>query len=106
VTVQPGTMGGAKVFIVTPRTIALQNRNRVLMHLHGGVRVFGPGESGTREAILMAAFGGFKVVSVDYRIPPEFPFPTALDDAVAVYRSILQTTGAKNIGVFGTSAAV
>jgi acetyl esterase/lipase len=104
VTVQPATMAGVKVFIVTPKSIAPQNRGRVLMHLHGGVRVFGPGESGTREAILMAGFAGFKVISVDYRMPPDFPFPAALDDAVAVYRTILQTTGAKNVGIFGTSA--
>jgi acetyl esterase/lipase len=104
VTVQPATMAGVKVFIVTPKSMAPQNRDRVLMHLHGGVRVFGPGESGTREAILMAGFGGFKVISVDYRMPPDFPFPAALDDAVAVYRTILQKTGAKNVGLFGTSA--
>jgi acetyl esterase/lipase len=104
VTVQPATMAGVKVFIVAPKSIAPQNRGRVLMHLHGGVRVFGPGESGTREAILMAGFAGFKVISVDYRMPPDFPFPAALDDAVAVYRTILQTTGAKNVGIFGTSA--
>ena len=104
VTVQPATMAGVKVFIVTPKSIAPQNRDRVLMHLHGGVRVFGSGESGTREAILMAGFGGFKVISVDYRMPPDFPFPAALNDAVAVYRTILQTTSAKNVGIFGTSA--
>lgn len=32
-----------------------------------------PGEAGTREAIMMAGFGGFKVISVDYRMPPDFP---------------------------------
>jgi monoterpene epsilon-lactone hydrolase len=104
VTVQPATMAGVKVFIVAPKSMAPQNRDRVLMHLHGGVRVFGSGESGTREAILMAGLGGFKVISVDYRMPPDFPFPAGLDDAVAVYRAILQTTGAKNVGIFGTSA--
>jgi len=104
VTVQPATMDGVKVFIVTPRTIAPQNRERVLMHLHSGVRVFGAGESGTREAILMAGLGGFKVISVDYRMPPDFPFPAALDDAVAVYRNVLQTVDAKRVGIFGASA--
>jgi acetyl esterase/lipase len=104
VTVEPTTMAGVKVFIVTPKAVAPRNRDRVLMHLHGGVRVFGPGESGTREAILMAGFGGFKVISVDYRMPPDFPFPAALDDAVAVYRNLLQTTDAKNVGIFGASA--
>jgi len=104
VTVQPTTIAGVKAFIVTPNVIPPQNRDRVLLHLHGGVRVFNPGEAGTREAILMAGFGGFKVISVDYRMPPDFPYPAALDDAIAVYRAVLKTAKAKNVGIFGTSA--
>jgi len=104
VTVQPTTLGGVKAFVVTPREIPRRNRDRVLLHLHGGVRVFNPGEAGTREAILMAGFAGFRVISVDYRMPPDFPYPAALDDAVAAYRELLKTTKAKNIGIFGTSA--
>jgi monoterpene epsilon-lactone hydrolase len=104
VTVAPIMKAGVKAFLVTPKSIPARNRNRVLLHLHGGARVYYPGESGTREAILLAGFGGFKVISVDYRMPPEFPYPAALDDAVAVYRDLLKTTKAKNIGIFGTSA--
>jgi acetyl esterase/lipase len=104
VTVQPFTIAGVKAYVVTPNSIATRNRDRVLLHLHGGIRVFNPGEAGTREAILMAGFGGFKVISVDYRMPPDFPYPAALDDAVAVYRELLKTSDAKNIGIFGTSA--
>ena len=104
VSVEPTTLDGVKAFIVTPKTIQPRNRDRVLLHLHGGVRVFHPGEAGTLEAILMAGLGGFKVVSVDYRMPPDFPFPAALDDAVAAYRALLKTIPAKNIGIFGTSA--
>ena len=104
VDVRPITIAGVKAFIVTPRTISSRNLHRVLLHLHGGVRVLNPGEAGTREAILMAGFGGFKVISVDYRMPPDFPYPAALDDAVAVYRAMLKTTNAKNIGIFGSSA--
>lgn len=104
VTVRPTTIAGVKAFIVTPMAIPSQNRDRVLLHLHGGVRVLNPGEAGTREAILMAGFGSFKVISVDYRMPPDFPFPAALDDAVTVYRELLKTTKAENIGIFGTSA--
>ena len=104
VTVQPTTIAGVQAFIVTPKEIPSRNRDRVLLHLHGGIRVFGPGEAGTREAILMAGFGGFKVISVDYRMPPDFPYPAALDDAMAVYREVLKTAKAKNVGIFGTSA--
>lgn len=63
-----------------------------------------PGEAGTREAILMAGLGGFKSISVDYRMPPDFPFPAALDDAVAVYRELLRSIEPKSLGVYGTSA--
>ena len=74
------------------------------MHLHTSARVFFPGESGTREAILMAGFAGFEVISVDYRMPPDFSFPAASDDALAVYRELLKTRDSRKIGIFGSSA--
>lgn len=104
VSVEPTSLGGVKAYIVTPHAIPEANRGRVLLHLHGGVRVLNPGEAGTREAVLMAGFAGFKVISVDYRMPPDFPFPAALDDAVTAYRELLKTTRPGHIGIFGTSA--
>ena len=62
--------GGVKAFIVTPKAIPPSNRDRVLLHLHGGVRVFNPAEAGTREGILMAGFAHYKVITVDYRTMP------------------------------------
>jgi acetyl esterase/lipase len=104
VAVESTSIGGVKAFIVTPKSMPDAHRDRVLLHLHGGVRVLNPGEAGTREAIMMAGFAGFKVITVDYRMPPDHPFPAALDDAVAVYRELLKTTQPENIGIFGTSA--
>jgi acetyl esterase/lipase len=104
VTVEPTTIGGVRAFIVTPKSTRPGSGDRVLLHFHGGGRVSFPGESGTREATLMAGFNGYKVISVDYRMPPDLPFPAALDDAVTVYREVLKTTKPENIGIFGTSA--
>lgn len=104
VTVEPITMGGAKAFTVTPKEIPERYRDRVLLHLHGGVRVLNPGEAGTREAIIMAGFSGYKIISVDYRMPPDHPFPAALDDSIAVYRELLKSNRPDNIAIFGTSA--
>jgi acetyl esterase/lipase len=104
VKVEPGTMGGVKVFTVTPETIPPENADKLLIHVHGGCYVLFPGEAGTTEAIMMAGFGHYKVISVDYRMPPEAYFPAALDDAVDVYQAALQGTPAKNIAFFGTSA--
>jgi epsilon-lactone hydrolase len=104
VTVVPDTIRGVKVFIVTPKAIPPSNRDRVLLYFHGGGFLLNPGEAGTREAILLAGFGGFKVISVDYRMLPDFPYPAALDDAMTVYRSVLEAVKARNVGIFGTSS--
>lgn len=104
VAVERTTIAGVAAFTVTPKAIPESNKDRVLIHLHGGARVLNPGEAGTPEAIQMAGFGGFRVISVDYRMPPDHPFPAALDDAIAVYRAVLATTEAKRIGIFGSSA--
>lgn len=103
VRVEPTVIGGVKAFIVTPESISETNRNRLLVHFHGGGYVLFPGESGTREAILMAGFTGMKVVSVDYRMPPDFPYPAALDDAIAVWKEVIKNTNPKNIAIFGAS---
>ena len=103
VTVAHGVTAGVKTFTLTPRAIPAKNRDRVLLHFHGGGYVLNPGEAGTLEAVYMAGFGGMKVVSVDYRMPPDFPYPAALDDALAVYRELLKSSPPEKIGVFGTS---
>jgi acetyl esterase/lipase len=51
----------------------------------------------------MAGFGGFKVISVDYRMPPDHPYPAPMDDAVAVWRELTKSNDPRRMGVFGTS---
>lgn len=104
VTVQSGTMDGVRVYVVTPDVIPAEHSDKLLIHVHGGCYVLSPGEAGTKEAILMAGIGHFKVISVDYRMPPEAYFPAALDDAMTVYKAALETSDPKNVAVFGTSA--
>ncbi len=101
---EAATIDGVRVHILTPDTIPPENKDKVLIHVHGGCYVLFPGESGTPEGIIMAADGHYKVISVDYRMPPEAYFPAAVDDAVTVYKAVLKDTPAKNVGVFGTSA--
>jgi len=92
VTVETTTLAGVRVFVVTPNDLPPENRGRLLIHLHGGGYVLYPGEAGAGEAMLMAGLGHFKVISVDYRMSPNFPFPAALDDAMAVWRAALDRT--------------
>src|SRR5262245_21150464 len=104
VTSESIVVNGVPAYRVTPRTIPPQNRDRLLVHVHGGCYVLGGGESATTEAIYMAGFGRFKVLSVDYRRPPEFPYPAALDDAMAVWKGALMMARPASMAIFGTSA--
>ena len=104
VKVEKTTMDGVQVFIVTPEAIRPENRNRLLIHMHGGCYVLNPGEAGLPEVIFMAGFGGYKVISVDYRMPPEAYFPAALDDGMTVWKAALKSNDPKNMAIFGTSA--
>jgi monoterpene epsilon-lactone hydrolase len=103
VTMEPTVIGGVKAFILTPKEMPPENRNRLLIHVHGGGYVYNPGEAGTGEGILMAAYGGFKVISIDYRMPPDFPYPAAMDDAMAVWREAVKMQDPGHIAIFGTS---
>jgi acetyl esterase/lipase len=104
VTLESTVIDGVKAFVLTPKTIAASNKNRLLVHIHGGGYVYNPGEAGTLEATLMAGYGGFKVISVDYRMPPDYPFPAGLDDAMRVWRAALKMHDPRNMAIFGSSA--
>jgi acetyl esterase/lipase len=104
VTVEPTTLDGVKAYVVTPQNMPPQNRNRLLVHVHGGCFASFAGESGTVEAIYMAGFGGFKVISVDYRVPPEHPYPAPLDDAMTAWKAATKMASPKNMAIFGSSA--
>lgn len=104
VSVTRAVLGGVPVFVSKPANMPPRNRDRVLMHLHGGGYVLFPGEIGAGEGMMMAGYGGFTVVSVDYRMAPDFPFPAALDDAASVWKALLAEHDPHRMAVFGTSA--
>jgi monoterpene epsilon-lactone hydrolase len=104
VTIEPTRVGDVNAFILTPKEIPAPHKNQLVVNLHGGGWIFGAGESGTGEAMQMAAFGGYRVLAIDYRMPPDAPYPAALDDVTAAWRAIVATTDARRIAVEGTSA--
>ena len=103
VTSTPTVINGVRAWIVQPRNLPAANADRLVVHVHGGGYVYNPGEAGTAEAILMAGLGGYKVVSFDYRMPPDAPYPAAMDDAMAVWRGALALQKPANMALVGTS---
>ncbi len=78
--------------------------NTVLLYLHGG-GYFACSAETHRSVTVYFALQGFRVFAPDYRLAPENQFPAAVDDAVAVYRSLLSAGHtSERIVVAGESA--
>ena len=104
VKVESTTIAGVKAYIVTPEKIRAENIGRTLVQIHGGCYVLNPAEAALPEAMLIAAMGGYRVIAVDYRMPPQAYFPAALDDSMAVYKEVIGKSDPKSVGLIGTSA--
>jgi acetyl esterase len=57
----------------------------LIFHLHGGGWVTGSVERDDGRCTRMARRAGALVVSIDYRLSPEFRYPVAVDDALAAW---------------------
>lgn len=95
--------GDARAFDVVPKGVAADDR-RVYLDIHGGALIMGAGELCRIMAIGLAGKLGARVVSVDYRMPPDHPYPVGLDDCVAIYRALLRDRRPEEIIVGGLSA--
>jgi acetyl esterase/lipase len=95
-------IAGVPVRIVTPEGMPEANKDKVLLNLHGGG--FNSDSGSYTESIPIAGYSKIKVVAVLYRLAPEFPFPAAVDDSVAVYKELLKTYKPDHIVLYGTSA--
>jgi epsilon-lactone hydrolase len=96
------TLAGVASNVVIPKRAAPDKRDRLLICLHGGG--FTSDSGSILESATIAALTGIKVIAVEYRLAPQYPFPAAVDDAVAVYKNALKEYAPKKIGVYGTSA--
>jgi acetyl esterase len=80
----PGADGSVPARLYVPP--GLDRRSGLLVYYHGGGFVLGSIASADPLCRLLAAQAGVRVLSVEYRLAPEHPYPAALDDAIAAYR--------------------
>ncbi len=102
VTIEERTIAEVPVRVVTPPNIQPGNHDRILLNLHGGG--FNSDSGSYTESIPIASYTGIKVIAVLYRLAPEYPFPAAVDDSVAVYKELLKAYRPQHIVMYGTSA--
>jgi acetyl esterase/lipase len=72
--------------------------------VHGGALIYMGGAWARADAAVAALQTGCEAWSVDYRVPPDHPYPAAVDDVVAAYRAALATRAARHIAISGPSA--
>lgn len=76
----------------------------VVVYVHGGGYCIGSLASHRPMLTHLAAATGGRVLAVDYRLAPEYPFPAALDDALAAYRHVIAEHDPRTVVVAGDSA--
>ena len=77
----------------------------VLFYLHGGGFTAGSCVTHRELAARLCLASGVRVLLIDYRLAPEYPFPSALEDAAAGYRWLLaQGIPPEQIAIGGDSA--
>lgn len=96
-------IGGVTTHVITPQGKS-HDEQRVLINLHGGAFSMCADACAMLESIPVAALGGYKVITVDYRMAPEAIHPAAVEDLEIVYRELLKRYEARRIGIFGCSA--
>jgi acetyl esterase/lipase len=102
VTVTPAALGGVPTAEVTVDGVEPRH---VVLYFHGGVYVLGDAFQAAGLAAQVGRRTSAKVISVDYRLAPEHPYPAAVDDALTAYEALLEGgTDPAGIAFAGESA--
>jgi epsilon-lactone hydrolase len=87
VTVTAAKLGDVPTAEITVDEIDHRN---VVLYFHGGVYVMGDAFLAADLASQVGRRTDAKVISVDYRLAPEHPYPAAVEDALAAYEALLR----------------
>ena len=85
---EPTSIGGVPVRIYRPIGTDLKQPLAALLFFHGGGWAMGDLDGYAPICARLASDAGLCVISVDYRLAPEHPFPAALDDAAGVAEAL------------------
>jgi monoterpene epsilon-lactone hydrolase len=86
VSVTAAALGGVPAAEITVEGVEPAH---VVLYFHSGVYVLGDAFAAAGLASQVARRTRARVISVDYRLAPEHPYPAAVDDALAAYQALL-----------------
>ncbi len=74
---------------IPPADPGSSDRPPLVVYFHGGGWVVGDLDTHDQPCRMLAKHSGARVLSVDYRLAPEHPFPAPVEDALASFRDAL-----------------
>jgi acetyl esterase/lipase len=95
---------GVTTYRFRPHHVEERPEMPIYLDIHGGGLIIGAGEVCRLMGRGSAVVRPMITWSVDYRMPPEHPYPTSLNDCLAVYRRLLEERSPDNFFVGGASA--
>src|SRR3954453_19972417 len=102
INVTAAALGGVPTAEITVEGVESRH---VVLYFHGGVYVIGDAFLAADLASQVGRRTQAKVISVDYRLAPQHPYPAAGDDALSGYKALLQNgTAPSDIAFAGESA--
>ncbi len=87
ITVTSVPLGGVPTVEITVTGVEPRH---VVLYFHGGVYVLGDALQAAGLAAQIGRPAQARIISVDYSLAPENPYPAAVDDALAAYQALLQ----------------
>ena len=82
----------------------LQGRNQIILYFHGGAMCLCTPKTHREMLLRLSDMTGRVIIAPNYRKPPEFPYPTPVNDAYDAYIKIAEGSPGTDIILAGDSA--
>jgi epsilon-lactone hydrolase len=96
------TLGGVPACVWEPPE---KRGEGVVFYFHGGSFIYGSGKTTHAEMLArLACEAGVEVISLEYRLAPEHPFPAQIEDALAAWGALVAKVAPERVVMGGDSA--
>ncbi|MBM3468126.1 MAG: alpha/beta hydrolase [Alphaproteobacteria bacterium] len=100
VTVTPVSLSSLSAEWITPKTRPIAT----VLYIHGGGYCLGSLKTYRAFLSYFCTITNTRVLSFDYRLAPENPYPAGLNDALKIYKELLQQSSGSSVYIAGDSA--
>lgn len=97
-------LANCALYEIVPESLDPATGDCAIFDVHGGAFIHGSGMAAAYMAMPLASTARLRTFAVDYRMPPDHPFPHGLNDCIDAWRWLLERYRPEKIAVAGGSA--